>query len=417
MFLGDSNNESQQQILHNNTQFDPLQQTFQTAAGNSILIRGLDDEEEEKEEKELNANNDGDEDHNERNKVDEESPEEEEGKTVEPENKVLSEVKVEEAVRVEGEQSAYLEQNKESSQEAIIQHPVETRQEEERADVLTGQPSEPKLVELSGSEEVEADRENQQATSTKEEPEKEIEMEFTKNYSDDLLLGQGKDETSSRAQAGGEPSTTGATDLADFELPPFSGSSSGSEQASGAPFTSGKQAASMTRRDSEDSGSRKNSQPTSSIGASAPDLTAVKSLIISSYSRFAHVFHWKRPIESGVIFSIGLILSIALTFFSIISVVAYTALGLIAASGLMRIYKMSMKTLNKSTDTPFDHIWNKVLNLNVSVSPQKLHELVDSSHRNLNASMLYFKQVLLVEDKLATLKVCLTVIFTSPTTT
>lgn len=334
-------------------------------------------------------------------------------KAEEQENKVLSEVKENEKENVKEEPVEVKRvefvnsENKENIEEASgEQQPLE--REPQIREIEKEETKEEKLVEIGSFEEAEAYQQDQrEAITSIEEPKKQepAEMEFTKNYSDDLLLGQGKDDSSSRGQAGGEPSSTAATDLADFELPPFSGSSSGSEQASAAPFTSSKQTTSQTRRESEDTGNRKNSQPTSSVGASAPDLTAVRSLIVSSYSRFSHVFHWKRPIESGVIFSIGLILSIALTFFSIISVVAYTALGLITASGLMRVYKMSMKTLNKSTDTPFDHIWNKVLDLNVSISPQRLHELVDSSHRNLNASMLYFKQVLLVEDKLATLKV------------
>uniref|UniRef100_A0A6G1SIF9 Reticulon-like protein n=2 Tax=Aceria tosichella TaxID=561515 RepID=A0A6G1SIF9_9ACAR len=217
-------------------------------------------------------------------------------------------------------------------------------------------------------------------------------MEFTKNYSDDLM-----------GSSDGQQRGAGGPDLADFELPPYSGSSSsGSEQAAAttkhSPVKQRKSSNSMATQASS------SSYASGSGVASPPDLSAVKNILISAYSNVAHVFHWKRPIETGLIFTIGLILITALTFFSIISVVAYTALGCILASGVLRIYKTSMKALNRSPETPVDHIWEKVLSVDVSLSPERLHELVETSHANLNASLVYFKQVLLVEDKIATAK-------------
>lgn len=219
------------------------------------------------------------------------------------------------------------------------------------------------------------------------------EMEFTKNYSDDLLMGAGE-------QARATSNESAGPDLADYELPPYNGSSSsGSEQA-----TSTKQQSPATRRESSNKATTQASSFLATSGLAPSDLTAIKNILISSYSRVAPVFHWKKPIESGVVFATGLTLIAALTFFSIISVVAYSALGIVLASGLIRVYKTSMKALNRSSETPVDHIWEKMLNLNVSVSPERLHELIDSSHANLNASMVYFKQVLLFEDKVATFK-------------
>lgn len=212
-------------------------------------------------------------------------------------------------------------------------------------------------------------------------------MEFTKNYSDDLLMGQ-----NDGSQPQGESHATNA-DLADFELPPYSGSSSGSSNEP----TARQQSPTIKKAQSS-------SPSTSSAGLSPPSLTALRDLLKTNYSKVSHIFHWKKPIESGVCFAIGVSLIIALTFFSIISVVAYSTLGLMLASGSVRLYKTVMKTLNRSTDTPVDHIWNEVQALNLSLSHEKMHELVDSSLGNFNSSLTYFKQVLLVEDKLATLK-------------
>lgn len=219
-------------------------------------------------------------------------------------------------------------------------------------------------------------------------------MEFTKNYSDDLLMGSGEQARASNTESGGP-------DLADFELPPYNGSSSsGSEKAT----STKQQSPAKQRKSSNQQAAQQASSSAVSSGLAPSDLTAVKNILISSYSRVAPVTHWKRPIESGIIFATGLMLIAALTFFSIISVVAYSALGIVLASGSIRIYKTSMKALNRSPETPVDHIWEKVLSLNVSMSPERMHELIDSSHANLNASFVYFKQVLLVEDKVAAIK-------------
>lgn len=212
-------------------------------------------------------------------------------------------------------------------------------------------------------------------------------MEFTKNYSDDLLMGQA-DNIQSELVSGG-------ADLADFELPPYSGSSSGSEPRQQSP----------AKQRKTSSSSSATAQASGSQSVNPPDLSAVKNLLCSSYARVSHVFHWKKPVETGIFFLIGLTLIRAFTFFSIISVVAYSALGIILASGLIRVYKAVMKTLDRSQETPFDHIWDKVLKINVSLSPTTIHELIDASLGSFNSSLVYFKQVLLVEDKLATFKV------------
>lgn len=230
-------------------------------------------------------------------------------------------------------------------------------------------------------------------------------MEFSKNYSDDLM-----------GQNDGHQQPTSA-DLADFEMPVHSGSSTGSEATRQSQQQ--EEQPKLERKTSSRSTSTSSSlaQPTASsqsplfrpatttTTSSAPNLSAVKDLITSSYSRVSHVFQWERPLETGIIFGVGLTIIMTLTFFSIISVFAYSALGVILASALIRLHKAVCKTLNRSSQTPFDPIWDKVLGLNVTLSPERMHQLIDSSLSNLNASLVYFKQVLLFEDKYATFKV------------
>lgn len=203
------------------------------------------------------------------------------------------------------------------------------------------------------------------------------------------------------------PTAAAASDLCDFELPPISGSSSSGSE----PPAPSRESPTIRRRKSSGQQQQQQQQQTqahqsasSSAAGAAPDLNAIVDMLVASYSSVSHLVHWRRPIESGIVFGTGLTLIAALTFFSIISVFAYTALGIIFASGTLRLYKTIMSTLGKPTETPIDHMWNKVHALNVTMSPDKMHSLVDSSLGSLNASLVYFKQVLLAEDKFATLK-------------
>lgn len=185
-------------------------------------------------------------------------------------------------------------------------------------------------------------------------------------------------------------------DLADFEIPQFSGSNSGSELKSqpSPPLKASTTTTSSTPR---------TLTTTAKSSTCSPNLSAVKKLLMANYSRISHILNWKDPIETGIIFGIGATVILALTFFSIISVFAYSGLGLILGSSSLRLYKVIMKMLNMPAETRFDNIWNKAIDINVSMSPKKVHDFVDNSLDNINDALSYVKRVLLVEDKVATI--------------
>lgn len=269
-----------------------------------------------------------------------------------------------------------------SFQSAIGNNSFDDNQEAEET------PTELKSINKTTTQEVEQQEKREQEIKTKEKPkDSDIEtMEFTKNYSDDLLMGQT------------DGSQTGGVDLADYELPPYSGSSSGSEPRQQSPV----------KRKSSSSSS---AQPTSSLQPPTVNFMGIKYLLKTSYSNASHVLLWKKPIETGIYFAIGVTLIAAFTFFSIISVVAYSALGVIMTSGLIRVYKSVMQTLNKSPETPFDHVWDSILIMDMTISQEKVHEFIDVSLGTINSFLTYFKQVLLFEDKIATVKVSISLWF------
>lgn len=209
-------------------------------------------------------------------------------------------------------------------------------------------------------------------------------MEFTKNYSDDLLMGQSEDAQKDLVEP--ESGFINLSERFHMVTPPGDGGRDEEKQLQPATSKPSPSAA----------------QSSTSCGVS-PNLKAVKKLLLANYSKISHVLHWKNPIETGIIFAIGATIILALTFFSIISVFAYTGLGLITGSSSIRAYKAVMKMLNMPQETKFDYVWNKVLDINVSISQQKMHDLIDSSLGSLNATLSFIKRVLLVEDKFATI--------------
>lgn len=62
-----------------------------------------------------------------------------------------------------------------------------------------------------------------------------------------------------------------------------------------------------------------------------------------------------------------------------------------------------MQTLNKKT--PIDDIFEKYLSKDITLSTEKTHEIVDIAINHLNDALIKLRNVLLLEDKIGSLKV------------
>lgn len=60
--------------------------------------------------------------------------------------------------------------------------------------------------------------------------------------------------------------------------------------------------------------------------------------------------YWRDPKKSGIVFGSVLVVLLSLTLFSLISVVAYTALGVLLAAISFRIYKSVLNATQKTSE-------------------------------------------------------------------
>lgn len=112
--------------------------------------------------------------------------------------------------------------------------------------------------------------------------------------------------------------------------------------------------------------------------------------------------YWRDPRKSGVVFGGTLLFLLSLAIFSVISVVAYTGLILLALTLSFRVYKSIMATVQKGEHgNPFKPYLDKDLRL-----PQdRLHQQVDVIVKHIQDMVVQLRRLFLVEDFFDTAKV------------
>jgi len=109
-----------------------------------------------------------------------------------------------------------------------------------------------------------------------------------------------------------------------------------------------------------------------------------------------HLVYWNNPLETGVVFGSVLVLMVAVKYMSLISVVANLGLALVTSTVAFRIYKSVLSAVKKTDDT--GHPFKKYLDIDTTLSADKVLELTDSLVTKLNALLKKLKSVFLVED-------------------
>jgi hypothetical protein len=68
------------------------------------------------------------------------------------------------------------------------------------------------------------------------------------------------------------------------------------------------------------------------------------------FGSIAELVYWRNPKKSGIVFGSGLVILLSLTFFSIISVVAYASLAALSVTLSFRIYKNILQAVQKTNE-------------------------------------------------------------------
>ncbi|XP_012271743.1 reticulon-1 isoform X3 [Orussus abietinus] len=117
--------------------------------------------------------------------------------------------------------------------------------------------------------------------------------------------------------------------------------------------------------------------------------------------KVAALIYWRDPKKSGSVFGAILGVLLSLAYFSLISVLAYVSLLALCGTMSYRIYKAVLQALQKTSD---GHPFKEILELDVTLSPEKVREVADIAVVHANAAIGELRRLFLVEDMVDSFK-------------
>lgn len=114
--------------------------------------------------------------------------------------------------------------------------------------------------------------------------------------------------------------------------------------------------------------------------------------------------YWRQPKKSGLVFGAVLALLLSLTCFSLISVVAYLALGALTVAIAFRVYRNVLQAVQKSSE---GHPFKEYLEKDLSLPKERVHEAVDTGVKHAEELAKRLRSLFLVEDLVDSLKLAL----------
>jgi len=113
------------------------------------------------------------------------------------------------------------------------------------------------------------------------------------------------------------------------------------------------------------------------------------------------LIYWRDPKKSGPVFGGVLLVLLALTYFSLISVVAYLSLLGLTGTISFRIYKNIVQAVQKTGD---GHPFKEFLEYDASLPHDKVKEVSEVAVAHINAAVVELRRLFLVEDLVDSIK-------------
>ncbi|XP_072391451.1 uncharacterized protein Rtnl1 isoform X2 [Diabrotica undecimpunctata] len=113
------------------------------------------------------------------------------------------------------------------------------------------------------------------------------------------------------------------------------------------------------------------------------------------------LIYWRDPKKSGPVFGGVLVVLLALTYFSLISVAAYVSLIALAVTLAFRIYKSIVQAVQKTGD---GHPFKEYLELDISLPQEKVKQITEVAIAHVNAAIVELRRLFLVEDLVDSIK-------------
>ncbi|XP_031785771.1 reticulon-1 isoform X4 [Nasonia vitripennis] len=117
--------------------------------------------------------------------------------------------------------------------------------------------------------------------------------------------------------------------------------------------------------------------------------------------KVAALIYWRDPKKSGIVFGATLGVLLSLAYFSLISVLAYISLLTLTFTVAFRIYKTVLQAIQKTSD---GHPFKDILEIDLTLPAEKVHEVADIAVANANAAVSELRRLFLVEDIVDSLK-------------
>ncbi|XP_060532552.1 reticulon-1-A isoform X4 [Cylas formicarius] len=138
--------------------------------------------------------------------------------------------------------------------------------------------------------------------------------------------------------------------------------------------------------------------PVKSFGG---DKAQQRSLLCVMFTPMESLIYWRDPKKSGPVFGGVFVILLALTYFSLISVVAYLSLVVLVGTISFRIYKNIIQAVQKTGD---GHPFKELLELNIALPHDKVKEVTEVAVAHLNAGVVELRRLFLVEDLVDSIK-------------
>lgn len=119
------------------------------------------------------------------------------------------------------------------------------------------------------------------------------------------------------------------------------------------------------------------------------------------HPRVESLIYWRDLKKSGAVFGTGLIILLAISFFSVISVVAYASLLVLLGTVSFRIYKTVLQAIQKTSD---GHPFKDYLELDLVLPQEKVQQAATVSVAHVNAFLAELRRLFLVEDLVDSIK-------------
>ncbi|XP_032592596.1 reticulon-1-A isoform X4 [Drosophila grimshawi] len=129
-------------------------------------------------------------------------------------------------------------------------------------------------------------------------------------------------------------------------------------------------------------------------------LNEIKELPINRES-LESLIYWRDVKKSGIVFGAGLIILVAISCFSVISVFAYLSLLALFGTVAFRIYKSVTQAVQKTND---GHPFKEYLDLDLTLSQEKVQHIAGVAVAHLNGFTAELRRLFLVEDLIDSIK-------------